>query len=268
MKIAWLTDIHINFLEKNERDIFYKAVAAQQSDAILITGDIAEAPSVSFLLQEMQAALNIPIYFVLGNHDYYKGYVADVRQEIAVLTKTSAYLRWLPVLEAQQLSNDIYLVGQDGWADGRLGDYANSNLVLNDCRFIRDLIQQHNIGKNNLLAKMMELGDIDANNLQQDLNEAINKGAHKIIIATHVPPFKESCYYEGKMSTDDYLPYFSSKATGDVLSQFATTYPEVDFLVFCGHTHAESFYQPFSNLTVKTGSAKYGHPKVQEVLEL
>ena len=40
-KIAWLTDIHLNFLETEARKIFYQSINETSADAILITGDIA-----------------------------------------------------------------------------------------------------------------------------------------------------------------------------------------------------------------------------------
>ncbi len=36
-------------------------------------------------------------------------------------------------------------------------------------------------------------------------------------MATYIPPFREAAWYEGRPSADDYLPFFSCKAVGDVL---------------------------------------------------
>ena len=65
---------------------------------------------------------------------------------------------------------------------------------------------------------MQQLADADAMKLQNDLEQAISQNPKKIIVLTHVPPFKEACLHEGKMSDDDWLPYFSSKVMGDVLT--------------------------------------------------
>jgi predicted phosphohydrolase len=54
---------------------------------VLISGDIAEAPTVSEILGEMAQHVAKPIYFVLGNHDYYKSSVAKVRQTITELSQ-------------------------------------------------------------------------------------------------------------------------------------------------------------------------------------
>lgn len=64
-----------------------------------------------------------------------------VREAITQLTKTNSQLSWLPATGIITLNNTTILLGQDGWADGRLGDYQNSNVALNDSRMIADLFQ-------------------------------------------------------------------------------------------------------------------------------
>ncbi len=61
MKLIWLTDIHLNFLTLENRMEFYQKVIAVSCDKILISGDIAEAPSVSEILKEMAKTLQKPI---------------------------------------------------------------------------------------------------------------------------------------------------------------------------------------------------------------
>ena len=38
-----------------------------------------------------------------------------------------------------ELTKDAALVGVDGWADGRLGDYARSTVMLNDYLLIENI---------------------------------------------------------------------------------------------------------------------------------
>jgi UDP-2,3-diacylglucosamine pyrophosphatase LpxH len=135
----------------------------------LISGDIAEAPSIKNILQELVIFIKKPIYFVLGNHDYYRGQVDEVRIEMTALTASNEYLFWLPASPPLQLDNNTLLVGQDGWADGRLGDYHNSRVVLSDSRMISDLFQEKLVGRSQLLAKMQQLADYDASQLQEQL---------------------------------------------------------------------------------------------------
>lgn len=269
MKLVWLTDIHLNFLEIEDRMDFYQKIIDTSGDKILISGDIAEAPSVSNLLKEMTRIINKPIYFVLGNHDYYKGTVAAVRQEMIDLTKHETLVHWLPISDLQDLGNQTILLGEDCWADGRYGDYTNSHVVLRDCRMIHDLVQSNVLGKYALLSKMQEFADQDAQHLKNNLIHAINNHhPKKVIIVTHIPPFKEACLYEGKISNDDFLPFFSSKITGDILTQIAQKNKDVEFLVLCGHTHSAAYYQPYANLIIKAGAAEYRKPEIQEIITL
>lgn len=267
MKLIWLTDIHLNFLDVNKRKNFYQNLLKNNADALLITGDIAEAPNLVDILEEMVNDIKKAIYFVLGNHDYYRSQINSVRAAITELTAKQNYLFWLPAAGIQQLDNNTILVGQDGWADGRLGDYYHSDTSLNDSRMIADLFQQKILGKTQLLEKMQQLADNDAQELNYQLDQAIAKRPEKIIILTHVPPFKEAATYKGKISDDDNLPFFTSKATGDILLNAATENNTIEFLVLCGHTHGKAFYQPLHNLVVKAGKAEYYSPDVQEIID-
>ncbi len=266
MKLAWLTDIHLNFLDDDARKQFYRQIVTTNSDAVLISGDIAEATSVSDILTEMAAYINKPIYFILGNHDYYRGQINEVREAMSVLTKEEKFLFWLPASGMQMLDKNTILLGQDGWADGRLGDYENSRVALNDSRMIADLFQEKILGKTQLLEKMQQLADEDAMQLQNDLVQAVSQRPKKVLVLTHVPPFKEACLHMGKISNDEWLPYFSSKVVGDMLMKIARDNASIEFLVLCGHTHSEANYQPLDNLVIKAGQAEYYRPRVQEIL--
>lgn len=266
MRLAWLTDIHLNFLDKEERILYYQEISKRNCDAILISGDIAEAPCLVDILNEMAIYIKKPIYFVLGNHDYYRGQINEVRHTMTTLTQRHGQLFWLPASGMQRLNHNTILLGQDGWADGRLGDYQNSKVTLNDSRMISDLFQAKILGKFQLLEKMQKLADADAIQMENDLVQALSQNPTQIIALTHVPPFKEACMYNEKMSDENWLPYFSSKVMGDVLGRIAEKNPSVDFLVLCGHTHGKAQYQPCNNLTVKVGPAEYYHPDIQKVI--
>ena len=268
MKLAWLTDIHLNFINDEERQKFYADILATSCDALLISGDIAEAPSLTDLLNEMAAQIKKPIYFIVGNHDYYRGTIGDVRKELTTLSAANACLFWLPSSGLQQLPHNTILLGQDGWADGRLGDYQNSTVSLNDSRMIADLFQEKMLGRQQLLQKMQELADLDANALKNDLAEAVKQQPQMIIVLTHVPPFKEASQHMGQISDDHYLPYFSSKTMGELLLSFAQANPSIEFLVLCGHTHSKALYQPCSNLIIKAGTAEYYQPAIQEIISI
>lgn len=265
MKLAWLTDIHLNFIDEDMRQKFYQEIVNTKSDGVLISGDIAEAPCLVDMLNEMVGCIDKPIYFVLGNHDYYRGQIQEVHDRMTELTKNNDKLFWLPASGIQKLTSKTFLIGQDGWADGRLGDYQNSQVVLNDSRMIADLFQEKILGKYQLLEKMQQLADADEIKLQNDLKQAISQTSKKIIVLTHVPPFKEACFHEGKISGEDWLPYFSSKVIGDLLMAVAQQNPQIDFLVLCGHTHS-AVNICYGNLAIEVGKAEYCRPEIQKII--
>ncbi|AGF77941.1 hypothetical protein UWK_01381 [Desulfocapsa sulfexigens DSM 10523] len=134
---------------------------------------------------------------------------------------------------------------------------------------VRPLLLQNFVkaGEIARLAVLNSLGDLAATHFQDVLPGALEHFKH-VIVLTHIPPFKESCWHEGEVSADDWLPHFSCKAVGDVLVKFMEGFPDKQMTVLCGHTHSSGVCQILANLQVKTGGAKYGSPMIQEIVEL
>lgn len=269
MRLAWLTDIHLNFLDDLERVRFLETLA-DQADAFAITGDIGESPNIASYLKEVEEILRKPIYFVLGNHDFYRGSISDTRNEVARLVEQSEFLVYMTTTTVVELSPRTALIGHDGWADARLGDFYRSDVFLNDYLAIRELRQwkgEFDIDKPALKEVLQRLGDEAAGHFQDVLQEAV--ADHSSVIAlTHVPPFKEAAWYDGKHSDDNWLPHFACKATGDALRSVMACQPQSRLLVLCGHTHGQGEVQISENLQVLTGGAEYGQPEIQRVFEV
>ena len=73
---------------------------------------------------------------------------------------------------------------------------------------------------------------------------------------------------QARPSSDDYLPFFSCKAVGDVLLDVAQSHSKCQILVLCDHTHGGGEIQVAKNLRVVTGPAEYGKPEIQQVLRV
>jgi len=123
------------------------------------------------------------------------------------------------------------------------------------------------LDKVNLLKTLQTYADEAARHFENVLEEATSQ-YHRIIGITHVPPFREAAWYQEKVSDDDFLPYFSCKAVGDVMKQVMRANPQSTLLVLCGHTHGGGELQVLDNLRVLTGETQYGHPKIQRILEI
>ena len=96
MRIAWLTDIHLNFLAEAGARAFLAEVAAGRADAVLVGGDIGEAHNVCDYLGLLDELLAVPIYFVLGNHEFYFGSIRETRDRVARFRAQRRPVRTLP----------------------------------------------------------------------------------------------------------------------------------------------------------------------------
>jgi 3',5'-cyclic AMP phosphodiesterase CpdA len=265
MRLAWLTDIHLNFLSRKKLAVFVKEVAAARPDAVLLGGDVAEADGVADILAMLSRSWGAPIYFVLGNHDFYRGSIKGVRAEASRLTRHIPNLTWLNAADPIRLTERTTLIGCDGWGDGGFGNAAGSPIQINDFTLIEELRAAPRGPQR--LALLRRLGEEAANHLRVCLPLALAV-SEKVIVLTHVPPFREATWHEGRLSDDDWLPWFACRATGEALREAMESCPESEMLVLCGHTHGAGECQILPNLRVLTGGAEYGQPRVQRMVEI
>lgn len=255
MRLAWLTDVHLNFLDAAARARFAADVAATDTAGVIVTGDIAEADSFERLLGELAVAVARPVWFVLGNHDFYGGAIAAVRARARAFQPA----RWLPAAGVVRLSDEVALVGCDGWGDARLGNVDTTPVELSDFHLIEDLAHLRRLARTD---RLRHLGDEAAALLREQVASALAWAAH-VVVATHVPPFREACWHEGQISDDEWLPYFTCAAAGDVLRAAMAARPDARMTVYCGHTHGSGEASILPNLRVLTGGANYGAPTVR-----
>jgi Icc protein len=264
--LAWLTDIHLNFLRPPALEAFFDVLAETGADAFAISGDIGESHDVAVHLRTIADRVERPVYFVLGNHDFYRGSIVEVRGKVRALCSVTPNLHWMPDAGVVPFTDEACLVGHDGWGDGRLGNYRSSDVLLNDFELIGEF-GGFDEDPDDRLAKLHALGDEAAAHFRAVLPDALSRFRH-VVAVTHVPPFRESCWHEGTISDDNWLPFFACQAVGDALVEAMTAAPDRKMTVLCGHTHGGGEAQILPNLRVLTGGARYGRPAIQDVLEL
>lgn len=261
MRLGWLTDPHFNFVNLDVWDAFVDKLNGSQLDALVVTGDISEAADFDWHLQRLESGIQVPLYFVLGNHDFYHGDINTVRRRAATIA--TERILYLQQVGPQQLANDWMLCGVDGWADGRVGEYYRSPVRMHDFELIEDL---RLLDSSSRFRRLRREGTLAAVTLAKQLTKAVNN-ARNVMIATHIPPFRESCWYNGMHSDDNWAPFFVCGALGWVLKRFANKHPDHRFLVLCGHTHHAGKSQLLPNLWTWTGAAEYGIAQLSDIIE-
>lgn len=264
MKLAWVTDPHLNFVSLTVQQEWMQQIRSHEVDGLLLTGDISEADDLTWQLQMLRDQVDVPVYFVLGNHDYYRGSIATVRDSVQEVCDSSNDLCYLTSSNAIALPANGSLCGVDGWADGRIGDYIGSPVRLNDDFLIEDL---RDLTTEQRLRVVRRQATFCAVRLRQQLEQAREFSQWSIVL-THVPPFRESCWYEGRFSDDDWAPFFTCHTVGWTLKRFCVRYPDHSVLVLCGHTHGEGLSRLANNLCCWTAPAVYCEPAIANVFEL
>ncbi len=279
-RLAWLTDLHLNFCHDGQVARLAAKIRKATPSAILIGGDLGEAFSFEGYLHQLDALLKLPLYFVLGNHDYYGSSLYEVRERARQISETSQRLHWLPATDFVSLDSQTALVGHGGWGDARAAAFGQSRVLLNDYFQITELRTAAAIppGINTwrgeasailnagLESQLQDLGEETANHFRRVLPAAL-KDHEQILVLMHVPPFREACRYRGQISDDDWAPHFCCIAAGEALAEIMRAYPQKRMTVFCGHTHGEARAEILPNLVVHTGAAEYRRPTLQRIVD-
>jgi len=263
MKLAWVTDPHLNFLGIESIRSFCDDLKNHDSDAVVITGDIAEATSIELCLSLLGTLVKKPIYFVLGNHDFYHGSVGDVRCTVSRLVDKYDNLFWMNKYPWQELLPNVGIVGADGWYDCRSGSFITSPFVLSDFRLIQEYKDTY-LSKEDILIVSNEILQPSLQHTAQFLDEALNKYDHVFFI-THVPPFTQLSRYKDGPSESDALPFFSCVSLGEVILDAKEKHPNKTITILAGHTHFSAELH-VDNMHGYVASAEYGFPAVYKTI--
>jgi len=66
IRLAWTTDIHLEFLDATARSVFYDELLNAAADFVVLSGDIGTANNVEGFLAAFDRFLPCPVLFVLG----------------------------------------------------------------------------------------------------------------------------------------------------------------------------------------------------------
>jgi predicted phosphohydrolase len=276
MKLDWITDPHLDHMKGAPALIkFVDKLHHRDSDGLIITGDIGESRTIYEFMGILSGAYQRPIYFVLGNHDYYGNWMKQTRDRVRAVCKSCppGILNWMSDLtEPLMVSQDTAIIGHDGFYDGQCGLGAGSDLGMSDFRMgngIFDLAEALAFGSSHLFDRLLSLAQTSADHLEKTIRKHVRQPIKRVLIITHVPPFHEASYFRGRPSNARSAPYYVNKTMGDMLRRVTAEYPDIAFDVYAGHTHGKKHYQAEDNLNVYVGSARYEQqPQFQTPIEI
>jgi len=200
--------------------------------------------------------VEIPVYFVLGNHDFWNAREQHVRETAA---KFPGYLDTAGVVE---LTPTTALIGRSGWYDTLTGNPFESRIRFDDFHLTERLVGTW--GAPYLLQRACRAWSTEETERVRPVLEAAVQKYPNILFATHFPCFKEACWDEfGFPDVEDrgFWPWSINTTLGHLLLETVMANPGVQFTMLTGHTHGGGSRQLRDNLLCISGNAVYGHPQ-------
>lgn len=263
MKLILGSDLHLDHLSPQEKVEFLERLKRECDDpdaVLLLTGDITSGRTLFEHLDNIAQSSRARVLYVLGNHDFWGISFAEANRVLRPHGLVNGHAVFMDLVDRVQLEEDLCVVGDTGWYDGRNGLQGAPQFIMNDWFFI----SEYKNSQTSERAFSAKIADARAATLEKKLRDAVAAGNNRIIVLTHVPPWVESCRHLGRPSDIYALPWFSSKAIADVIDQVAKEFFRVKFEVLCGHTHDRYEYKRDDNLFCYVTGAAYGAPYVRE----
>jgi predicted phosphohydrolase len=246
-ELVWLSDVHADSL-RGDFPAEVDQLRRENPEGILITGDISNAERLDEHLAVI-STLGCPIFFVLGNHDFWNGSFAGVTALVRSACSKKTNLFFLDESGLVQLGGGTALIGGQGWGDGKAGLGEKSPVTSRDRQLIQEFTDKP---REKYFQMLQEMGRASASAFSEIAVPAL-EGSEHLILATHVPPFAASALRE-----PEYLPFYVNVALGDEILRIAHQFPGKKISVYCGHTHRKSIYRPLPNVTVHVADATSG----------
>lgn len=290
MRLGFVTDLHLDFVKtvvgNGKLHRIGQTIASVGLDALVVSGDIADGHLKEYLPHFIEG-VGKPVYFTLGNHDFWNSYEPHVWE---AAREFDGFLDKGLVVE---LTPTTALVGVTGWYDLRVGDYIASNVIMAE---MGTMPRFKGLGPNyemvrtshgprrrfmdwplervhELARRCREFADDQTRAFLPALERAATSYA-KVFIATHFPLWGEACWdAKGGLTRDnpdevDWLPWSINAALGYKVQALAEDFPHVNFQVLSGHTHHYGEAQLLPNLWAYSGASNYGSSKKVKIWDL
>lgn len=263
-KYLWFTDMHLDKVLPWTLFRFILHVIHENPKGIFLTGDISNGRLIHWHLKILAKFIKCPIYFVLGNHDYHFSSIEKVHAKVRQACKQYPNLIWMTDAGIIRLSDDVALIGTEGWYDA---DNGKPKYL----KFTFDWFMTEDFSKlPDMPARMVawqKLAEQSAVHLSGKLNQALQGSCSNIIVLTHFPPWKEATHDMGSFWEPFWLPYNVNLCMGKAIVATMGDYENKSVTVLAGHTHSDSWIHVSRNVECKVIADKYyGFLRNEEVI--
>ena len=262
LKFLWYTDTHLDKVAPWTLFIFIRNIVKAKPAGVFLTGDISIGPLLCAHLKLMACFIKCPIYFVLGNHDYHFTNIQKQHQKIREMCQQYHNLIWLTDSDVIQLTDEVALIGVEGWYDAQLGNpkylkFTPDWMLTEDFKQLPTMEQR--------IDAFRHLSQQSCLLLEQKLEKALQQDYKKVYILTHFPPWKEATRDEGTILEPLYLPYNVNLSLGQTIEKIMQDRKKRSVMVLAGHTHSDCWIHVSRNIECKVNKAKYyGHIRNEE----
>jgi predicted phosphohydrolase len=219
MKLQIVNDLHNNWEYKD-----------QGADLLLIAGDFGNG--IAEIVRLMKTIKDIPVYFVLGNHDYY----GEITQGVVPLLKAIIEVyapNWHLLDNEVAFYNDVRIIGTTLWTD--CGGIDNQWFVKQAIKRWPDFAytkwQEGDTTRNKCVEDLYPQFREAEKFLKRAIADAVEG---KTVVMTHFVPVRDKATHPrfGKDVANYYftndLEYLMGK---DMLWHFGHTHDQYDFMV-------------------------------------
>lgn len=260
-RILWYSDTHLNSAWPWSLRTFVRRVNEMRPDGMFITGDISCGYRIASDLSFLASRISCPIYFVLGNHDYHFRSISGVHAGISRACADHPNLVWMTRAGIVPLSEDVAVVGTEGWYDAAFGDPRFLKLTF-DWMLTFDFLR---LRWEDILSEWRRMAQEAADVIGERVERAL-QDYKEVYVLTHFPPWPEADRAHGTIMEKFWLPYNSNFALGRRIEELAKAYKKKRITVLAGHTHSERTIRVRKNVECRVAPAKYtGSPRLDDI---
>lgn len=207
-KIAFLSDLHCEFDRRGGGRLVNDAghpfcgpdlapVAEGAADALILAGDIDVAPGLATYLETVADYLSVPVIAVLGNHEFYKTDLSEVRSMAANINHQNVFLLDDRTVVLRLAGHDVRFIGSTLWTDFRINEERTGQSQENAMRVASSELNDFQLiaynGHRFTPADSLELHEIAVRFIAEELDKPFE--GPTVLVTHHSPsPLTEDRY--------------------------------------------------------------------------